>query len=25
VWVGGQFTEVSGAQQFFISRFSDLP
>jgi hypothetical protein len=25
VWVGGQFTQVSGNAQFFIARFTDLP
>lgn len=25
VWVGGQFTLVSGTEQYFIARFSDVP
>jgi len=25
VWVGGQFTEVSGNAQYFVARFTDLP
>ena len=25
MWVGGQFTQVSGNAQFFIARFTDLP
>jgi hypothetical protein len=25
VWVGGQFTLVSGTEQYFVARFSDVP